>query len=703
MKAKLHQFRRYGSLLGLVALTAVAGACGDDDDVTGPGTDTADFRVAHSSPDVPAVDIYVNGGTQPVFENLGYGQVTEYVAVPASAYTVQVRAAGAGSTSVPMFETGAIALGGGDVLTAVAAGLLGSSADDDRFRVLGLYEGFAAPASGSARVRVVHASPDAPSVDIDVGRDGSAEITDIGRFEDTGATGVDLPGGTPLSIGVNAAGGAEVTSFTIPSLAAGTEYFVIATGLLGRPADAADGFVLLAVDETGSAAIVRQDGPSSGLATVRAVHASPDAPAVDIYAEGLATPLLTGVAFGETTPYVTVPAGTYNLQLRAAGADPSTDPAYETGALSLPGGVTVTGVAAGFLGSAGAADAFRILPLVEAFGAPAAGSARVRILHASPDAPTVDIDIGDDGTPEILALERFADTGESGVDLPAGATLQVGVDVHGGGQFTAFTTPSLPDGGELFLIATGSTAAAPRADDGFGILAVGPTGTIGFTRQNPRVYALHGGPDAPSVDVFAGEAALIENLSFGGLAGVQVPPGSYTLDFYATGAGPGAPAASADTPELAAGGLYLAVAAGELVPEGSEAPFGLIAVEELFEPTDAARVRVVHASGDAPPVDVGTSDGQDVTAIPDFTGLAFGETSPAAGTEVPVGDLTIGVAPTGTTPSVADFDVGTFAGMQTFAVAVGALAPDVGEEAFRIVLVPVSEGSWSAVEVLPNP
>ena len=36
-------------------------------------------------------------------------------------------------------------------------------------------------------------------------------------------------------------------------------------------------------------------------AMLRVVHASPDAPAVDVYAEGVATPLLTDVSYTETS------------------------------------------------------------------------------------------------------------------------------------------------------------------------------------------------------------------------------------------------------------------------------------------------------------------------------------------------------------------------------------------------------------------
>jgi hypothetical protein len=313
----------------------------------------------------------------------------------------------------------------------------------------------------------------------------------------------------------------------------------------------------------------------------------------------------------------------------------------------------------------------------------------------------VDIDVGNDGSSEVTDLERFADTGEAGIALPSGEALQVGI-VAGGSTVTAFTTPALPDGEEIFVIATGSLAQPARAEDGFSLLAVASTGSLGFIKQNPVVYALHGSPDAPAVDIYAGETLLVENIAFGELSGtVQVPPGTYTLDFYVTGTGTGSPTASFDTPDLMAGSAYLAVAAGELEQEGTEEAFTLLAFEELFDPTETARIRAVHASGDAPAVDIGTVNAGEIETVL-FQDLAWSESSDDIGREVPVGDLTIGVAETGNTTPVATFDITTSAGLQTFAVAAGALDFDGVEEAFRLILVVVSANPWEGAEVLPN-
>ncbi|ELY58889.1 hypothetical protein C491_08128 [Natronococcus amylolyticus DSM 10524] len=54
--------------------------------------DAAFVRVAHFSPDAPAVDIYAD--EEPLVEGVEFEDVSEYLAVPAGAYTLSVRPAG---------------------------------------------------------------------------------------------------------------------------------------------------------------------------------------------------------------------------------------------------------------------------------------------------------------------------------------------------------------------------------------------------------------------------------------------------------------------------------------------------------------------------------------------------------------------------------------------------------------------------------
>jgi hypothetical protein len=329
----------------------------------------------------------------------------------------------------------------------------------------------------------------------------------------------------------------------------------------------------------------------------------------------------------------------------------------------------------------------------------------VRVVHASADAPTVAVDVGNDGTPEIASLARFADTGAAGVVLPAGSPLAVGIWVASPlSKVTSLTTPALPAGAEIFVIATGLVGELPRADDGFGLLAVGPDGTIGLIRQDPTVFVLHASPDAPAVDINVGGTGttLVDGLGFGELSSaVQVAPGAYTLDVLIDAGG--AFFTSFDTPSLAAGERYLAIASGYAADAArafTVLPFGE-SFGQSFGTSAGALVRVVHASPDAPGVDVGVVSGAAITPVAPFSGLEFGESSTAAGTAIAAGNLTVGVAVAGTTtPVVASFDLGLTAGQQAFAVASGSLGAT--GESFRLLVVDATNFPWQAVTVLPN-
>ncbi|MDY0110814.1 MAG: DUF4397 domain-containing protein [Candidatus Krumholzibacteria bacterium] len=438
--------------------------------------------------------------------------------------------------------------------------------------------------------------------------------------------------------------------------------------------------------------------PVAEKALLRVVHASPDAPAVDLYVNDGSQPLIQALGYGATSAYLEVTPATYTIQLRAHGADPVSEPVFSE-QLVVTAKQQITAVAAGLLGSGAADDRFRILALVEDFSDPGTGSAAVRIVHAAPDAPSVALDIGNDGAPELVGFSRFAETGPAGVSLPAGTPLRVGVWAGEPlARASVFTTPSLPAGANLFLIATGLLGDDP-AGTGFSLLAIGPTGSIGFIRQDAKatVYALHGSPDAPPVAIDANGVEVVSSLAFGGLSSALVVwPGAYDLDFRA--AGTSAVAVSAATPYLEPGVQYLAIATGFL---GGSPTFRLLPLADAFtgSPTDAL-VRVVHASPDAPAVDVGPVVAGAVAAVGSYTNLGFGQASAAAGTALPVGNLTVGVAATGTVTPVASFDVTTAAGLRAFAVACGSLGGT--GESFRLLLVLAGDDNWAAVQVLPN-
>ena len=164
---------------------------------------------------------------------------------------------------------------------------------------------------GSARVRVVHASPDAPAVDVWV--DGSIAFSNA-PFK--GIT--DYAALSPATYNVQVSPTGETAPIVIDAdleLAADTDYTVVAVGLL------ADIEPLVLMDNNSA--------PEAGKAHVRFVHASPDAPAVDIAVADGGPVLFSNIAFKGVGDYLPVDAGTYDLEARVAGTD--------TVALSVPG------------------------------------------------------------------------------------------------------------------------------------------------------------------------------------------------------------------------------------------------------------------------------------------------------------------------------------------------------------------------------
>jgi hypothetical protein len=118
-------------------------------------------------------------------------------------------------------------------------------------------------------------------------------------------------------------------------------------------------------------------------ARVRVIHASPDAPAVDVYANG--SQVLSNVPFQASSGYLSVPADRYTFEIYAAGADPTTTGAVLTVSADLQAGADYTVIALDSV----AQIKGRI------FGddntAPAPGQAHINVIHAGPDAPAVDV------------------------------------------------------------------------------------------------------------------------------------------------------------------------------------------------------------------------------------------------------------------------------------------------------------------------
>lgn len=195
-----------------------------------------------------------------------------------------------------------------------------------------------------ARMRVFHASPDAPNVDVSI---------DGGRILE------DVPYGVaseflPLPVGrrhltVSPSGGDALVIDAPLRLLPGTNYLAVAAGKLTE----IEPLVFIA----------DRSVPPSGSVRVRALHTAASAPAVDIYvtAPGASisdiNPVLSSVPFKAISDYLTVPAGLYDIRVTIAGTKTVAIQALN---IELPAGLVAT-VAALDDGGGGAPFSLKLL------------------------------------------------------------------------------------------------------------------------------------------------------------------------------------------------------------------------------------------------------------------------------------------------------------------------------------------------------
>ena len=202
-----------------------------------------------------------------------------------------------------------------------------------------------------AAVRVAHASPDAPNVDVYV--DGSRVIENLAFRSVTDY--LELPAGE-YDVQVTAAGDPDAVVFDQTLELAAEDYTAVALGEL-------------ASDDTEFGVEVFEDrnGRVFGeTARVRVVHASPDAPAVDVTANDGAVTLFDGVSFRESGGYVEVPAGEYEVEVRPDTDDEDGPVVFET-TLPVEAGNIYTVFAVGYLtpDDEDADEAFGLVPVLD--------------------------------------------------------------------------------------------------------------------------------------------------------------------------------------------------------------------------------------------------------------------------------------------------------------------------------------------------
>jgi hypothetical protein len=158
---------------------------------------------------------------------------------------------------------------------------------------------------------------------------------------------------------------------------------------------------------------------SGDTGQLRMMHLSPDTPSVDAYIASVSDPgatvVLPAVTYGDVSPYQAVPAGTYTVSARAAGAD-RTSPPVLAATVTVATGTATTVAGIGYFADLGFAV------LTDDLTRPPAGQARARVINASASGSALDLSLGGMPLARGLAFAKNSDY----VDVPGGsATLTV--------------------------------------------------------------------------------------------------------------------------------------------------------------------------------------------------------------------------------------------------------------------------------------
>jgi hypothetical protein len=163
------------------------------------------------------------------------------------------------------------------------------------------------PTPGAAWVRVLHGSPDAPSVDVYVGADlaTAAKVDALSglTFGDITAY-TEVPAGT-YGIKVCATADAAVCPIEVAALdiAPDTKYTIAASDKLAS------------IDAN---VFVDAPDPAATEAQVRVVHLSADTPAVDVLTQDGTSIGIDGLTYPNATGYAVFPGGSYDLKVCAS-------------------------------------------------------------------------------------------------------------------------------------------------------------------------------------------------------------------------------------------------------------------------------------------------------------------------------------------------------------------------------------------------
>jgi hypothetical protein len=602
-----------------------------------------DVVVHHGVTDAPAVDVYARGVATPVVNNIAYTQFQGYLPLPSTSYVLDITLAGS-STVLLSYEADLSAFQG-NAITVLASGFLDPSANNNGAG-FGLW--VASAAGGplvplplyvpQARVQVIHNSADLAASPVDIWLDDSLAFAGVNFRNATPY--FDFTADVDVDITVQVAGALDTIGAPFKqtvNLDDNETYVVVANGIVS-----ATGYIPATTFGLDVFATARETAVNAGDVDVLVYHGSTDAPAVDVYARGIATPVVPNIAYSQFQGYLPLAPDSYILDITAAG-NPSVLLSY-TADVSALAGNALTILASGFLDpsnnsngagfglwvATAAGGALIELPL---YVAPPA-LARVQVIHNSADLAASPVDIWLDDSLAFAgvnfrnATPYFDFTADVDVDI----TVQIaGAADTTGAPFRA--TVNLDENETYVVVANGivsATGYSPATSFGLDVFAGAREVAVNSADVDVLVY--HGSTDAPAVDVYARgiPTPVVPNIAYSDFQGyLPLVPNSYILDITAAGNPSVLLSYTADISTLAGNALTI-LASGFLDPsvnsngEGfglwvaTAAGGALIELPIYVDPIAGnARVQIIHNSADAAasPVDVWVDDNKVATAL----------------------------------------------------------------------------------------
>jgi hypothetical protein len=410
-------------------------------------TETFQVQVLHGSPDAPSVDVLVDGAV--VLSNVDYKEGSGALTLDAGVHSIAVEGILPGGNAT-VIGPADISFSGDSVYTIAAVNSVAS------IEPVVISQPDTAVSAGSARLFLLHGAEPAPQVDVYLttpGADLSASAP-VGTFAFKETIGPAEVAAGDYQVRVTAAGDPAAVVFDsgTVTLNDGDDLTIAA---LPNTVGGSAPISLVVLDGSGSAQILDAATPTS----LQVVHASPDAPAVDVVVDG--SVLVPGLAFPVATGFVEVPPDNYNVAVTVAGNPGAI--AIGPVDLDLPAGVRHSILAVGQLAN--------IEPLILTDDPRrVATNAKVRIVHASPTAADVDIYVTAVGadiasvSPTLTNVAFKANTGFLAVQAgdydvtvtPAGTkTPAIGpatISIVDGGVYTAVARDPLPGEADFGLI-----------------------------------------------------------------------------------------------------------------------------------------------------------------------------------------------------------------------------------------------------------